>query len=40
MALAQRWPCTVGVLEWYQVTMDGYAAAAAQVCVCSHSEPR
>jgi len=34
MALAEQWPCTVGMLEWCQVTMAGYAAAA-QVFVWS-----
>ena len=38
LMITERWPCTVGVLEWCQVTIAGYAAAA-KVCG-GHSEPR
>ena len=35
--ITERWPCMVGVLEWCQVTMAGYAAAAAAAQVCAWS---
>jgi len=37
--LAERRPCKIGVLEWCNVTMAGYALAAVQFCEWSFKTP-